>query len=344
MIRRALVAGAGSIGLRHLRLLREALPEAEIQVLRHSICDEEIEYADGCFSELEQACKFAPELAVIASPAPFHIPHAIALAKTGTHLLVEKPASDSSNGVSELVSFCAERGQVLQIGYNMRFLEALQTFRSKIAAGLIGEVYTVRCDVGQYLPSWRPGIDYRKSVSAQKALGGGVLLELSHELDMMRWIFGEVEWLSAWTGRQSKLEIDVEDVAMLQLGFACGALAQINMDFLRHDTTRTCTAIGSNGTICFDAIKGRVDFFDPSVGRWMRVTKVKPERDASYTSQIANLLTAISETSRQPAELNVKNQIAATGNDGLAVMRLIEAARISNTREGIRVKVDKLHE
>ena len=248
MIRRALVAGLGSIGRRHLGLLRAALPEADIRVLRHSGCNEAIEYANGCFSRLEEACAFAPELAVIASPAPFHIATATALAETGAHLLVEKPVSDSCAGVSELIELCAARGQLFQVGYNLRFLETLQCFRTEIAAGRIGTVHAVRCEIGQYLPAWRPDADYRTTVSAQKALGGGVLLELSHELDMLRWVFGEVDWLSVWIGRQSALEIDVEDSAMLQLGFTSGPVAQLGMDFLRRDTTRTCTALGAEGS------------------------------------------------------------------------------------------------
>lgn len=339
MIRRALVAGLGSIGRRHLRLLRAALPEADIRVLRHSGCDGAIEYADGCFTRLDEACAFAPELAVIASPAPFHITTATALAEAGSHLLVEKPVSDGTAGVAELIALCAARGQVFQVGYNLRFLETLQCFRAEVAAGRIGTVQAVRCEIGQYLPGWRPEADYRATVSAQKALGGGVLLELSHELDLLRWVFGEVTWLSAWIGRQSELEINVEDSAMLQIGFASGSVAQLGMDFLRRDTTRTCTALGAEGCLRWDAVAGRVDHFDPEAGRWTEVTQVTPERDASYRAQIAALLAAIAEGPGQAAQPTVQNQIAARGTDGLAVMLLVEAARRSDAKQGLRIQM-----
>lgn len=91
MISRALVAGLSTNGRRHLRLLRAALPESDIRVLRNSGCAETIEHADGCFSRLEEACAFVPDLAVIASPAPFHIAAATALAETGAHLRVAAP-------------------------------------------------------------------------------------------------------------------------------------------------------------------------------------------------------------------------------------------------------------
>ena len=62
---------------------------------------------------------------------------------------------------------------------------------------IVGKILSVRCEVGQFLPSWRPNIDYRESVSARKALGGGALLELSHEIDYLMWIFGDIDWVKA---------------------------------------------------------------------------------------------------------------------------------------------------
>ena len=339
MIHRALVAGLGSIGQRHLRLLRAALPEADIRILRHSSCEERIEHANGCFSRLEEAVAFAPDLAIIANPAPFHIATASALAETGVHLLVEKPVSDSCAGIAELIELCTARRQVFQVGYNLRFQKTLQCFRSEVAAGRIGSVRAVRCEVGQYLPSWRSDVDYRETVSAKKALGGGVLLELSHELDMLRWVFGEVDWLSAWIGRESELEIDVDDSAMLQLRFANGPIAQLAMDFVRRDTTRICTAIGDKGSLRWDSLSGKVDFFNPRLGHWIEIMQVRPDRDASYRAQIAALLANIELASGKTVNLTEQNQMAAMGSDGLAATRLIDAAKLSNVKRGRRVNV-----
>ena len=331
MIDRALIVGLGSIGKRHLRLLRAALPEADIRVLRHARCDDPIEHADGCFDRLDAACDFAPELAIIASPAPFHIPAARALAQSGAHLLVEKPISDSIEGVADLVALCKAERRELQVGYNLRFLDTLQQFRLALADGRIGRVYRVRCEIGQYLPGWRPGADYRETVSARRDLGGGVLLELSHELDMLRWVFGEVEWLSAWSGRQSALEIDVDDTAMLQMGFASGPVAQLGMDFLRRDTKRMCTAIGENGSLTWDAVAGRTTLFDPEIGSWTDLRSESPDRDFTYSAQIAALIDAI--------QAGTPGNIAAQGRDGLAVMQLVEAVRLSHDQDGRRIAV-----
>lgn len=298
-------------------------------MLRHSGCEGVIEHANGCFDRLHAACDFAPQLAIIASPAPFHLHTASVLARAGAHLLVEKPLSDRVEGVADLIELCGDLGRQLQVGYNLRFMEALQQFRTLVAEGCIGQVYKVCSDIGQFLPAWRPEVDYRATVSSQAALGGGVLLELSHELDMLRWIFGEVSWLSAWTGRQSRLEIDVEDCAMIQMGFHSGPVAQLGMDFLRRDITRTCVAFGEEGTLRWDAVSGQVARFDPKTGGWSSVQTVYGERDSSYSSQITALLSAI--------EAGRPGEIAAQGEDGLAVMRLVEAARTSQAQNGCRI-------
>ena len=101
--------------------------------------------------------------------------------------------------------------------YNLRYNRSLNFFKNSFQTGILGDLHSVRCEVGHYLPYWRTNTDYRKSVSAQKILGGGVLLELSHEIDYLIWIFGSISKVNAFLTRHSSLEIDVEDTAYLRL-------------------------------------------------------------------------------------------------------------------------------
>lgn len=117
---------------------------------------------------------------------------------------------------------------------------------------------------------------------------------------------------------------------MLQMGFASGAVAQLAMDFLRRDTTRTCTALGETGSLRWDAVAGRVDHFDPDRGAWAEVAQVTPDRDASYRAQIAAFLAAVGGT---------PGPVAAQGTDGLTVMHLVEAARRSDAQQGLRIQL-----
>lgn len=333
-IDRVLVVGLGSIGQRHLRLARELLPDADIRVLRHQECDSTPEYADGCFSRLEQALDFAPQIAVIASPATFHLDMARSLAQAGVHLLVEKPLAASPAGIPFLLESCRAQGLVLLTGYNLRFLPSLQRFRSQLKEDRIGRVLSVRCEIGQYLPSWRPDADYRLGVSARRELGGGALLELSHELDYLRWIFGEVDWVKATLSRQSSLEIDVEDTAHLILGFVPDdgrrLIGTLNMDFIRHDAVRLCVAIGEGGSLRWNGLTGAVEHLEAGSKEWREIYRHQHQRDESYRAEWQHFLACVRE---QSAPL-------VTGEDGLRVMQIIEAARQASESGG-QVRVAK---
>lgn len=323
-IDRILVVGLGSIGKRHLRLARELLPEADIRVLRHQAGSPVPELASGVFSCIEEALAFAPQIAVIASPATFHIAVAQRLAEAGVHLLIEKPLSASPDGVMKLLETCRQQGAVLQTGYNLRFLPSLQRFREMLGERVIGKVLSVRCEIGQYLPSWRPEADYRQGVSARREMGGGALLELSHELDYLRWVFGEVGWVRATLSRQSSLEIDVEDTAHLILGFTPATdehqlIATVNMDFVRHDTTRLCTAIGEHGSLRWNGLTGVVELYEAGAKEWRRLFHLPHQRDDSYLAEWRNFIGCVNEHQTP----------LITGEDGLQVLQIIEAARAS---------------
>ncbi|MES9905377.1 MAG: Gfo/Idh/MocA family oxidoreductase [Sedimenticola sp.] len=333
LIKRVLIVGLGSIGKRHLRLARGFLPDADIRVLRHQVCATIPEYANGVFSSLGEAVAFVPQIAVIANPATHHVGSALALARVGVHLLVEKPLAAATDGVPLLLETCREQGVVLLAGYNLRFLPSLQRFRDLLNENVIGRVLSVRCEIGQYLPSWRPGADYRQSVSARRELGGGALLELSHEIDYLRWIFGEMDWVKATLSRQSSLEIDVEDSAHLILGFSPMTdrqtlIGSVNLDFVRRDTTRICTAIGEKGSLRWNGLTAVVEQFEAGAKAWRELFNHQQQRDDSYLAEWQHFLACSSE---QQSPL-------ITGADGLKVLQIIDAARQASEK-GCQVQI-----
>ena len=325
IVNRILIVGLGSIGKRHLRLARELLPYSKIAVLRHKIELTIPEGADYIFSTTAEAVGFLPQVAVISNPASFHLSIAIPLAEAGVHLLIEKPLSSLIKGATELLDACQKARTILAIGYNLRFLLSLQKFKSILDDKMIGDVWSVRSEIGQFLPSWRTNSDYRQGVSAQHALGGGALLELSHEIDYLLWIFGEVEWVQAVLAQQSDLEIDVEDSAHLILGFVVKGrqkpiVASVNLDFIRQDTSRSCTAIGKLGSLRWDGIQGTVEFWASGDLGWKEVYKHQATRDQSYRAEWSNVIHSI-EQGAPPL---------ITGEDGLKVLQIIEAARLAD--------------
>jgi len=323
-MQRLLIVGYGSIGQRHLRIARESLSDVNIMVFRHRSTKAIPKMANFVTSSMDDVRTFAPEAAIIANPAPFHLEFAKELAEFGCHLLIEKPISDMSDGVEAFLETASAAGVICQVGYNLRYLPSLSRFRDLIKEGLIGRPLSVRCEIGQYLPNWRPNTDYRIGVSARSDLGGGALLELSHEIDYLRWIFGDVEWVRSWIGNLSNLDIDVEDTAHLVLGFKSKELsnpviANLNIDFIRHDTTRICTVIGEDGSLRWNGLTGIVEIYKSGGNGWDEYVVMPHQRDESYRAQWADFLTAISD----------KKEPLVSGRAGLAVLKIVEAAKAS---------------
>jgi predicted dehydrogenase len=337
MRKRILIVGFGSIGQKHLRIIRQSLPSAEIAILRHQAPKEVPVLANHCFGNLEDACMFRPELTVIANPAPFHVETIIGLANTDCHFLVEKPISDHMSSDLAEVKAMIGPDRIILVGYNLRYLPSLIDFRDRIHQGKIGRILSVRCEIGQYLPSWRPGSDYRNGVSARKSLGGGVLLELSHELDYLQWIFGKVRWVNAITARQSDLEIDVEDTAQIIMGHEDlldkqEAITSLSMDFIRHDTIRICTAIGDKGSLRWDGLTGIVHFISHPDKHWQIASQHPHLPDDSYIAQW-NHFVCCTELKETPVN-DVENSIE--------IMKLIEAIRHSSDAQGKRISLTNL--
>jgi len=332
---RVVIVGHGSIGKRHLRIVRESLPSAEIMILRHQVASEIPEQANLVSSSITEVEDFAPQIAVIANPAPFHAKIAEILAKIGCHLLIEKPIATNLSEVKVLIECIRNKpGLICQVGYNLRFLQSLSDFRQLVYQGIVGRPMAARCEIGQYLPDWRPDSDYRLGVSARRDLGGGVLMELSHEIDYLQWLFGEVKWVSAWSGNVSDLEVDVEDSAHLTIAFKSTLenteiIASLNMDFVRQDTTRSCTVVCSEGSLRWNGLTGSVEMFKRGEKNWTELFRKSHGCDDSYYAQFQHFLKCI-DSGEQPL-VDIKS--------GLAVLETVEAAKVSCRQRGLRQSV-----
>jgi predicted dehydrogenase len=329
-----LIVGLGSIGLRHLAISRSLFPSNQIKSIGARVFDKWVREENKIKSEFDKEISdFAPDIVAICSPSPSHISIAQFFVERGANLFIEKPISNDIYNLVKFIEKCSSSNRLLMVGYNLRYLNSLQEFRRHINEGLIGNPLSVRCEVGQYLPNWRQVEDYRESVTARSDLGGGVLLELSHEIDYLRWIFGEVDWVRATLLRQSELEIDVEDTVHMNIGFETitngrQLIANLNMDFIRHDTTRRCTVIGDMGSIRWDGISGEVSLFQAGRKTWETLFANDNGIEETYILEWQELISAI-EGKRSPA---------VTGEDGLRVVEIIEAARLSS-KSGIQTAV-----
>lgn len=317
---RFLIVGLGSIGQRHLANLRTLRPDSRIAALRRSI--NYTSMPAGCeaqFNSVEEGQAFKPDAVILAGPAPTHVPLALAFVERGVPVLIEKPLSHDMNGLAELADAAEQTATPVMIGYNLRFDPSLQGMRAALTAGDIGMPLLVRAEVGQYLPSWRPGADYRAGVSAQRALGGGALLELSHEIDYLYWMFGLPDRVACRGGRLSDLEIDVEDFCEILLYFDTKPfIVSAHLDFLQRVPVRQCRIAGTDGTIIWDALAGSFTVRTPGPppkDRTVRLGAV--DRNQIYMDELTAFLDVVDNGQPIPISLD----------DGIAVMRIIETAR-----------------
>jgi predicted dehydrogenase len=244
---RILVIGAGSIGRRHAGNLVALGAEVDLYDINRSLA--QYVCADvRCrqIDDMDQALKNNRySAAIVCTPNNLHIPVAKKVVESSINVFVEKPLSNSRDGVEDLVKGVDKRGLIAMAGFNLRYEPGLQYLKKilnpeKIAFG--------RLEFGSYLPSWRPGSDYRAIYSANRSMGGGIILDDVHEIDYACWLMGYPEKVTGFSGKFSDLEIDVEDTAELLFQYP-DKLVNIHCDYLQRQYFRRCRICLKDGTV-----------------------------------------------------------------------------------------------
>lgn len=263
-----LIVGFGSIGKRHFNNLRQ-IGGAEVSLLTgQPVSPPDTRLYRSPAETLDQ--KF--DAVFITNETALHVPTAIAFAERGNHLFLEKPVSDSLEGIDKLTSLVKKNNLKVMVGYNMRFHPVVKAGKDLVREGRIGPIISARIAAGQYLPDWHPGEDYRRSYSASRERGGGVILDLSHELDYTRWFFGDASRIFSLIGRRSDLEIETEDNAEILLEFKGGTWCQIHLDYLQRPPERLFRLVGTRGIIEADLIAGKLRVAETDKTGWEEVS------------------------------------------------------------------------
>jgi len=257
-----LIAGLGSIGRRHFRNLI-ALGEKDIILLRTrkaTLPDDELAGYPVETDIHEALKKHKPDAVIVANPTSLHLDIAIPAAQAGCHILLEKPVSDSLERLDALQQAAQKSGSKILVGFQFRYHPTLNKARELIQSNALGKVLTVHAHWGEYLPQWHPWEDYRQSYAARGDLGGGVIRTLTHPLDYLRYLLGEVESLWSFNGHISPLEVDVEDVAEIGLKFANGAIGGVHLNYVQRPPRHTLEIVGTQGTLRWDNADGILQF------------------------------------------------------------------------------------
>jgi predicted dehydrogenase len=320
---KVLVVGGGSIGARHLRNLAasgdvvRALVEPD-SGRREALCAET--GVEG-FAQLEAGLDWSPRLVVVATPSHLHLTQALASARRGCDLFIEKPLAHTNEGLDELAAEVEARALVTLVGCNMRFHPGPARVHTLIREGRIGRALTARLYAGSYLPGWRPGQDYTRSYSARPETGGGCLLDFVHEIDLARWYMGPVREVFCLADHVSALAISSEDVAALICRHASGSISEIHLDYVQRAYDRGCAVAGEEGSISWDFGSGVVKCFEAGSGTW--TTESEPqnwELNRMYTDELSHLLDCVRR--RVPTAQSVP--------EAIEVMRIVLAARESS--------------
>lgn len=256
---KALVIGCGSIGRRHIsNLLKFDKIQSILVHTRVKDCLSALTDNSHKIEIVKELGNLEADFAVICNETYKHLETAILLAEKGINLFIEKPLSHSLNNVDILKKILDRKKIKLSIGYNLRFLGALKYIKEQLHKNIIGDLYFAKIEAGQYLPQWRKDIGYKDSYSADRSKGGGVSLDLSHEIDYMRYLFGDPIHGKAIKVKVSKLEIDSDDIFEALYIFGNNFICNIHLDYLQTDKRRTTRIVGSKGIIECDFIQKEI--------------------------------------------------------------------------------------
>jgi len=310
---RVAVLGQGSIGRRHAGLLRELGAEV--------VSFDPLAEADTAD---EAAALRGADAAVIASPTSEHEAQALRCVAAGVPALVEKSLARDAWGAERVGRAAAAAGVPIAVAMNLRHHPGVQGVRATLPQ--LGRPLRAAAWCGSWLPGWRPGADYRQGYSARRALGGGVLLDAIHEIDELTWLLGPVRSVSALLPQVSDLEIDVEDVALLQLELASGVPATITLDYLDRGYHRGCRVVGAEATAAWEWTAEEVVVHG---GDGLRRSVPAPADAApTYRDELAALLEAVAGGA----------VAGATPKEGHHALQVVDAARASATT-GRRVPI-----
>jgi predicted dehydrogenase len=320
-----LVVGCGSIGQRHIRNLQSLGADV-------AVCDSRADQLSNVknlykikeiYTNLDEALSGNLNGIVVCTPTALHVPVASAAAKKGCYIFVEKPLSDSLDNVDDLLKTVKKNNASLMLGFNLRFHPCLQKIKDILDEGKIGRTISAKAEVGQYLPDWHPSEDYRKSYSAQKALGGGIILDAIHEIDYVRWFLGDVSEVFCYADKLSHLEIDTEDIAEILLRFKSKAIGNIHMDYVQRVYNRKCEIVGDEGTVTWNFSDNIVRLYTAKSKQW-QLFPISNEQtgfdfNQTYLQEMKCFIQCLTEKLSPPVD----------GTDGKRIQEIALAAKKS---------------
>nr|WP_314289715.1 Gfo/Idh/MocA family oxidoreductase [uncultured Capnocytophaga sp.] len=259
---KVLIIGLGSIALKHIKALQELYPSVVIYALRRK--GEPSKGIMGVVEifDIDEIAIDTLSFILISNPTAVHyqtIKEVIAYKKP---LFIEKPLFDAlSKETKELITEVEKQEITTYVACNLRYLECIAKTKKLLANKRVNEV-NVYC--GSYLPDWRPNIDFRKVYSANKEMGGGVHIDLIHELDYVYWLFGAPIHTQSFFSNKSSLNITAYDYANYLWEYDDFSVSVV-LNYYRRDRKRTLEILTDEGTYLVDLLRNNISYNDELV-------------------------------------------------------------------------------
>ncbi len=250
-----LIAGLGSVGRKHVNSILKIIPSAEIFAIRSKIDSENLHGVRNIYT-LSEVSLHDFDFALISNPTSEHKNTISKLLEYNIPLFIEKPLYISLD-VENMIHSVEKRSIMTYVACNLRFLDCMIYIRNTIVQNQNRKINELNVYCGSYLPEWRPNVDFRKVYSAIPELGGGVHIDLIHELDYLYWIFGMPIEVNRKFKRNSTLSITAIDYANYILDFG-GFCASVVLNYYRRDNKRSFEVVFQDDTWNVDLLKNQI--------------------------------------------------------------------------------------
>lgn len=291
-----MIIGAGSIGERHIQILQK-LGYTNIWVYRQRNLPLRNVGRDSVniFTNGDNIYAINPVAAIICTPTSQHMEQATACIERGIHVLIEKPLSHSLLGIRKLKEAVMAHDSCVQVAYMVRYHPFFQTVKRHIETKTMGCLLGIQCYWGEYLPSWHPWEDYRKSYAARKDLGGGAAITLSHDVDLANWLSGtRVKKWNTLKNYSSTLDIDVESAANISIVYESGISAHCHVNFHERIPRRWYRITLERGSMEIDYLKSELTVCHVN-GSVIKTTMPDFDRNQLYESQTIDFFNRIND-------------------------------------------------
>jgi predicted dehydrogenase len=259
---KVVIIGLGSIAKKHIAAIREIRPDASIYALRSTETAVDISSIENIYS-VDEIKSIQPDFIIVSNPTILHGETIEKLIEFNVPLFIEKPALHDLQHADHIMALLEKNNIRTYVACNLRFLDSLIYIKNSIAEKR-SELNEINIYAGSYLPDWRPGQDYRKVYSANKNMGGGVHLDLIHELDYLYWLFGMPLNVSSVLRNTSTLKIDAIDYA----NYTCvydHFVAGIILNYYRKEYKRTMELVFGDATWQVDIAQNSISLTDGTI-------------------------------------------------------------------------------